>query len=343
MKKEANYLFCDHCKALVKESNYFAHLKQIHSVKVLPSKEYITNKLINDKAEVEKWKNEISVKREAKTKNSKKKKKKNQTQNVRISIINREERRRNRIQYDIVIRTIELKYSNYYNKLSDIQKTLYNEEIEILTRGLIEKLEMEKQKIEDRIEISKIDEFLHEFSIILENKRTKRDDFLRDECKSFYITWSDVTFDMNKVHISPDRAFVKPIDFLGSIDSLNTIKGEYFNRVYPKSIYKLTFYKGSLEKELSRDYQKFSDAIELAKEYFQFKFNLTQTSLFRGFEKMSHDQLIALYSKYFERSDYLKFLAKNQAKEYKIIPIIEYVNGLMEESFYSEWILKTKR
>lgn len=321
MEKELGHLFCDHCGALIKRSKYLIHLYKVHNITSYPDEEYIQKKIETHRAEIERQEAEFKIKLENKRKRK------------RILEINRERRKEEKIQHELFLKSLDVKYSRFTQELSEINDQLYNPNTEKQVRPLIEWLESDRKKTKNIREVLRIEELQKEFSKILEDKRTKKDDFVNSECKSYYITWSDVTFDKDKVHISPDRAFVKPIEYIGSIESLNLIKQDYFSRVFSHAIYKLTFYHGSIDKDLSRDFGKFSNAIELAKEYYHFKFNVKKTSIFKGYEKLSHDQLSKLYSNYFERSQYLKFLAQNQSRQFKIIPIIEYMNGVMEEGF----------
>jgi hypothetical protein len=203
MEKEFGHIFCEHCGAFIKKSKYLIHLYKVHDVRSYPDEEYIKKKIEIDRVEIEKREREIKFKSEI---NSREKK---------ISENNRAQRRKERKQREEFLKCLIVKYASFTKALAEINNSLYNKKIEELTKSLIEKLEIEKQKIDNITEVSRINEYQNEFSLILENKRTKKDDFVSNECKSYYITWSDVTFNQNKVHLFdlPFR-FNSPMNFV---------------------------------------------------------------------------------------------------------------------------------
>jgi hypothetical protein len=76
------------------------------------------------------------------------------------------------------------------------------------------------------------------------------------------------------------------------------------------------------------------ESIEAAIEYVEFRIRKTnEKRKFGKFEKLTNDQIKELFSSKFEKSNYLKYLAEIHSKEYRLIPIIEYQNKQLEESF----------
>lgn len=149
--------------------------------------------------------------------------------------------------------------------------------------------------------------------------------------RTFYIIWDDILFDKDKIRFSPNRldAILPSIEFKGVFEELNNLKQEYFKRLYDKDVYKLTFDRNSLQINKSPDWKRISDTIEVGKQYFQFKTNVKSSF---G-PRLTTQSIITLYKSDFERNQYLKFLASIHDGAFKLIPIIESINGQKEESF----------
>lgn len=149
--------------------------------------------------------------------------------------------------------------------------------------------------------------------------------------KTYYIIWDDIFFEKDKVRFSHNRIeqMLHSIEVKGVFEELNLIKGEYFIRIYGKKLYKLTFLRNKLVLDLSPDWKKIIETIEVAIEYFHFK-----NSKRNGFgPKIRSNLAVALYKEDFDKNTYLKYLASIHTSEFRLILIIEMYNNKREESF----------
>lgn len=163
------------------------------------------------------------------------------------------------------------------------------------------------------------------------NSRSTEHSANTDNSRSFYIIWDDIIFEKDKVRFSPNRinAILPSLEFKGIFEELNSLKLEYFKRLFDKDVYKLTFKRNRLQIDKSPDWKRITDTIEIGKQYFHFKTN--GKSSFGP--KLTTGSIVKLYNNAFERNQYLKFLASIQHDSFKLIPIIESINGQKEESF----------
>lgn len=163
---------------------------------------------------------------------------------------------------------------------------------------------------------------------------------------TFHIIWDDIIFDDDFIKINPSniKTIVKSIFHKGIIKSLNTIKKEYFIRLYSKKVYNLTFIKGDLDYEKSPDWSKLVSTIEFAKEYYIFRYSdFKKEGQTKKFENLTNNQLVLLFENLFLKSNYLKLLASFQSHKFSIIPVIEYSNKNVEESFIFRFISKSEK
>ena len=149
------------------------------------------------------------------------------------------------------------------------------------------------------------------------------------------LIWDDFNFKKDKIEIKTDRikTILLPIEWKGSFESLNLIKDEYFNKIH-RGLFKLGFYNGELQKDLSPGWEKINNSIEKATEYYDFKYNFKKINLDHNiFEELNNIQIMNFFENSFRKSHYLKYLAASQSSEYKIIPIWESINNTKEETF----------
>jgi hypothetical protein len=85
-----------------------------------------------------------------------------------------------------------------------------------------------------------------------------------------YIHWSFVTFEKDKIVFIGDLKLLKPANLKGVHQGLNLIKKEYFERLYGKKIYKITYFNREVIPELSRDWELFTSTIETSIDYCSF-------------------------------------------------------------------------
>jgi hypothetical protein len=153
--------------------------------------------------------------------------------------------------------------------------------------------------------------------------------------KYYRLIWDDFIFKKDKIEIKTERikTILLPIEWKGSFESLNLIKNEYFNKIH-RGLFKMGFYNGELQKDLSPGWEKINNSIEKATEYYDFKYNFKKINIEHNiFEELTNIQIMNFFENSFHKSHYLKYLATIQNSEYKIIPIWEAINNTKEETF----------
>lgn len=157
----------------------------------------------------------------------------------------------------------------------------------------------------------------------------------KSEATHFFFTWDDITFEKDCIKLNPAKYknIFPAITFKGSLTSLNQIKKEYFERLHPKPI-KLFFKNNIFAEKISNDWHRIVNLIEPAHEYFKFRFDRSSrhTKLLNT-EKLTSEQILQLFNKEVSKTAYLKYLATLQSSKHKIVPVIEYLNGALEDSF----------
>ena len=157
------------------------------------------------------------------------------------------------------------------------------------------------------------------------------------DVKSFYIIWSDIIFGKDKIEFDVKRlkTILRPVTIKGVIEGLNLIKGEYFNRLYAKKLFKLSFHKGELVQtpEASPGWPRLLNAIELAQDHYEIKISKRKKGSLRYNHKLEQHELLEIYDCLLSHTEYLKYLANKIDTEFRLIPVLEYANGKVEDSF----------
>ncbi len=149
------------------------------------------------------------------------------------------------------------------------------------------------------------------------------------------IIWDDIIFKKNKIAFDIKRlqTILQPVEVKGIIESLNLLKNEYFNRLYSNKLFKLKFVNGQLVKKDSPGWGRLMDGIELVQLHYEIKFQRKKNGAINIHEKLEPDELIEIYEQLLSRTDYLKHLAKLVDQDFRLIPVLEYANGQVEDSF----------
>ena len=157
---------------------------------------------------------------------------------------------------------------------------------------------------------------------------------LKEKSEHYFFLWEDFTFHKNEVVINPNRhkKIFPHIPLAGSLEILNQIKQEYFERLHPKPV-KLFFYEKRFQAGISKDWAEVTKLIEAAAEFYHFRYTRTAGARVIRLDKLQPAQVIQLLGDQLGRSQYLKYLASIQNELYSIIPILEYQNHQQEESF----------
>ncbi len=157
------------------------------------------------------------------------------------------------------------------------------------------------------------------------------------EPKTLYIIWDDIIFKKDSIEFDIKRLknILHPVKIKGVIESLNLIKDGYFNRLYAKKLFKLTFLSGELiqNKNESPGWPKILDAIELVQEHYEINVRKSKKAILRHIHKLEPKELLDLYDELLSRTEYLKHLANLIGHEFKLIPVLEYSNRKVEDSF----------
>lgn len=154
---------------------------------------------------------------------------------------------------------------------------------------------------------------------------------------SLHIIWDDIHFRKDYIEFKTERlkTIVKPVKVKGLIESLNKIKGEYFHRLYGKKAFKLTFSNGELltHADHSPGWERLLNAIEFVQELYAIQFQKEKKGAIREHKELNQEEIKELYEDILVRTEYLKFLAKRIESEFKLIPVLEFSNGIIEDSF----------
>ncbi|HRH47252.1 MAG TPA: hypothetical protein PLP23_00795 [Panacibacter sp.] len=152
-----------------------------------------------------------------------------------------------------------------------------------------------------------------------------------EEVEILELIWDDIDFgkDCLKFKSSRLNKIIQPFPHEGLIEGLNLIKQEYFQKL----VFKIAVSNGKIIPENSKGLNNLFDKIEVAKAYYSFK-RPSQKNKFFTTEKLSNNDILDLFKEAFDKSEYIKYLAKKQRKNsLKLIPIIEYINNKYEEAF----------
>jgi hypothetical protein len=157
------------------------------------------------------------------------------------------------------------------------------------------------------------------------------------EVKTHNVIWDDIIFVKDKISFNVTRlkTILPPVTVKGVVESLNLVKDEYFNRLYGKQFFKLGFGHSGLltNPSLSPGWNRLLDAIELVQEHYEIRKLKRKKGVVRRNNNISPHDLVELYEGLLSRTEYLKWLANHLDPEFRLIPVLEYANGKVEDSF----------
>ena len=84
---------------------------------------------------------------------------------------------------------------------------------------------------------------------------------IEEHYQTIYVTWSDLSFDKNKIRISANRAFVNAIEIPRHLMTSDNLNINFYRELYPDSKFKLTAYKGVIIPHRSRGLDQIFDQI----------------------------------------------------------------------------------
>lgn len=237
--------------------------------------------------------------------------------------------------------------TNYKKHLFAVHKVSLPEN-EDLSNKIVTAIEIQQRKEEQKILWQSLEEdrLKKEFELKVQNQlefERQKQKHIEDNTKYYIVIWDDIIFEKNKIKFDIKRlkAILTPVNSPGILECLNLIKDEYFQRLYGKKFYKLGFYNSEILIEKSPDWKLITDTIEFAKEFYEYKYvNFKFKGKTKLFSHLSNPEIIKLFDSSFSKNDYLKFLATRHSNEYKIIPVMEYSNHHIEESFLFRLLTK---
>lgn len=150
-----------------------------------------------------------------------------------------------------------------------------------------------------------------------------------------HIIWEDIFFKKDYIcfHATRLKLLIEPVKQKGIIESLNLVKGEYFNRIYGRKAFKLAIRNGIVVREQSPGWNSLLDAIEFAMDIYHIQFAKKERAIIKKHQSLSKQEVQDLYDPIISHSEYLKYLAQRLDTEFKLIPVLEFSNGQLEDSF----------
>lgn len=192
---------------------------------------------------------------------------------------------------------------------------------------------LEVKRERDKITCDRIR--LEELSRIeLENRKKKQhNEYIKSNTYFKQYNWDNFDFGENQLlfPIEKCRKILNPIRLFGVNQSLNLIKNSYFKRLYGDCVLEFTIFQDNIIPEESGGYKIIKDSIELAIEFLSFcQLDYKKIGRLRVFENISRSETINILREF--KNPYIDYLAINQDEKFKVIPILEYMNGKIEQS-----------
>lgn len=161
------------------------------------------------------------------------------------------------------LKFMALKKVDYFEKIENDYNLLYDDVDDYLD------ITSEEMKMEDNIlvqimsykcrVIREMKEKLNQLKVDL----PAYNQYLNTQYQTVYVTWSDLTFDKNKIRISANKAFVKAIEIPERKINLKALKIDCFRNHHPEAIFKLIVYKGVIMEERSKGVAQILDCLEM--------------------------------------------------------------------------------
>jgi hypothetical protein len=167
------------------------------------------------------------------------------------------------------------KFSLFEQRINGLRKNDYFETVEFAFIRLIRDIEEysdltdEELNLDENILFPLIEhKFLKRRELIEKLNKFKlqtpgKQQFIKDNCQTIYVTWSDLTFDKNKIRISANKAFVKAIEMPERRINCKNLKIEDFRRYCPNARFKLVIYKGVIRDDLSSGTAQILEYVEM--------------------------------------------------------------------------------
>jgi hypothetical protein len=156
----------------------------------------------------------------------------------------------NSFRNTLFFEAIELGYEKLKQDVTDFA-VISDEEMDLPVDVMIEIILYKSKRTRELLE--RLETFKSQ--ILLKHQQAKA------QYQTIFVTWSDLTFDKNKIRISANKAFVKAIDLPTEIRSFKSLKVEFFRKNYSNAKYKLVIYRGVIMPELSRGLKEILDLV----------------------------------------------------------------------------------
>ncbi|WP_291399563.1 hypothetical protein [Daejeonella sp.] len=160
--------------------------------------------------------------------------------------------------------------------------------------------------------------------------------FPEDKYQDIHVVWADIWFEKDKLIFKNSKYSLKPTTLKGVHSGLNTIREDYFLRVYKGKAYRLCHAKGVVNQEFSRGWKKLTEAITIAIHRYEFK---TSSNSKIGVT-IAREQISDFFNVSQEKEPFIKYLASLQDPQFPIIPILEVNSIGREESIIFRFLTK---
>jgi hypothetical protein len=95
----------------------------------------------------------------------------------------------------------------------------------------------------------------------LKSKIPLKSSYVEAQFHTIYVTWTDLTFDKDKIRISANKAFVKAIEMPERRINWKNLKIEDFRKYHPHARFKLVIRKGVIMEELSKGTEQILECV----------------------------------------------------------------------------------
>jgi hypothetical protein len=162
--------------------------------------------------------------------------------------------------------------------------------------------------------------------------------FPKDKHEDIYVVWENIWFEKDKLIFKNTKYPLKPTLLKGVHEGLNSIRDDYFLRLYKGKAYRLCHSKGVINQELSRGWSSLTKALEIAVQKYEFKTS-TYSKIGRS---IGTEQISYFFNMSIEKEPFIKYLASLQDPHFAVIPILEVNSIGREESIIFRFFTRKK-
>lgn len=235
----------------------------------------------------------------------------------------------------LYINLTTIKYLQLDKEIKNIKNYEYYEQVKDLIFSIQKRLDYFSENIEyGNCEKKKLAVVKKEFEDQKLNL-PKEEEFIQSYCEKIYITWDNIRFGHKEIRIFHKNKVLESIELKGSLEILNQIKVEYFQRLHHSSVYKLIIKDGKIRKEFSPDLKKIKGLIydeydKIKIQTIAIKTSTEKVSILK--ETMTKSEILVALDTHFTKNKFLKIAAKYLEEKDKVRAYNERNNGNLEEA-----------